>query len=140
MRAKEFITEDKIQKGINIRVDGQIDYAELIADGKKKYETRNTDSLKPYIGKTVAIVRTGKGPATAIGQVTVGKPIVADEETFEKLRKQHLVPAGSKFDIPKGGVKYLYPMINPIKWDEEKPVVHHGIIARTVQWESASFT
>lgn len=136
MRAREFITEDKIQKGINIRVDGDIDYAELIVDGKKRYETRNSDSLKPYIGKTVAIVRTGKGPATAIGEVTIGKPIVADETTFEKLRKHHLVPSGSKFDIPQGGVKYLYPMINPRRWKEEKPVKHHGIVARQVQWES----
>ena len=134
MKISEVLVEHRM--GINIRADGDIDYAELIADGKKKYETRNTDSLKPYVGKTVAIVRTGRGPASAIGEVTIGKPIVADEKTFEKLRKQHLVPAGSKFDIPQGGVKYLYPMLNPVRWDKEKPVTHHGIVARQVQYES----
>ena len=39
--------------GINVRNDGNIDYAGLIVDGKKKYESRKTDSLRPYVGKTV---------------------------------------------------------------------------------------
>jgi hypothetical protein len=118
--------------GINVRSDGNIDYASLIVDGKKKYESRQTDSLRPYVGKTVAIVRTGKGPAVAIGQVTVGEPIVVDAEKFDKMRNQHLVPQGSKFDIGIGATKYLYPMINPIRWDNEKLVKQKGIVARKI--------
>lgn len=119
--------------GINVRNDGDIDYASLIVDGKKKYESRKTDSLRPYVGKTVAIVRTGSGVATAIGQVTIGEPIVVNAEKFDKLRKQHLVPQGSKFDITVDGTKYLYPMINPKRWDNEKVVQHKGIVARKIQ-------
>lgn len=118
--------------GINIRTDGDIDYASLIVDGKKKYESRKSDSLRPYVGKTVGIVRTGNGPAVAIGQVTIGEPIVVDAEKFNKLRKQHLVPQGSKFDIDVDGTKYLYPMINPVRWDNEKLIKHKGIVSRKI--------
>ena len=119
--------------GINIRSDGNIDYASLIVDGEKKYESRKTDSLRPYVGKIVGIVRTGNGPAVAIGQVTIGEPIVVDVEKFNRLRKQHLVPQGSKFDIDSDGTKYLYPMINPVRWDNEKPIKHRGIVSRKIQ-------
>jgi len=134
MRATEFIVENSIPTiGINVRNDKDIDYASLIVDGKKKYESRKTDSLRPYIGKTVGIVRTGNGPAVAIGQVTIGEPIIVDAEKFNKLRNQHLVPQGSKFDIDSDGTKYLYPMINPVRWDNEKPIKHKGIVSRKIQ-------
>jgi len=119
--------------GINVRSDGNTDYASLIVDGKKKYESRKTDSLRPYVGRTVGIVRTGNGPAVAIGQVTIGEPIVVDAEKFDKLRKQHLVPQGSLFDIGANDTKYLYPMINPIRWDNEKLIKNKGIVARKIQ-------
>ena len=118
--------------GINVRSDGNIDYASLIVDGKKKYESRRTDSLRPYVGKTVGIVRTGNGPAVAIGQVTIGEPIKVDAEKFNKLRNQHLVPQGSKFDIEGASTKYLYPMINPVRWDNEKPIKSKGIVSRKI--------
>jgi predicted transcriptional regulator len=124
--------------GINVRSDGDIDYASLIVDGKKKYESRKTDSLGPYVGKTVGIVRTGTGPAVAIGQVTVGEPIVVDAEKFNKLRKQHLVPQGSKFDIDVDGTKYLYPMINPVRWPDERLIKHRGIVSRKIQDQDVS--
>ena len=134
MRATEFIVENSIPTiGINVRNDKDIDYASLIVDGKKKYESRKTDSLRPYVGKTVGIVRTGNGPAVAIGQVTIGEPIIVDAEKFNKLRNQHLVPQGSKFDIDSDGTKYLYPMINPVRWDNEKPIKHKGIVSRKIQ-------
>jgi predicted transcriptional regulator len=134
MRTSEFIVENSIPTiGINVRNDKDIDYASLIVDGKKKYESRKTDSLRPYVGKTVGIVRTGNGPAVAIGQVTLGEPIIVDAEKFNKLRNQHLVPQGSKFDIDSDGTKYLYPMINPVRWDNEKPIKHKGIVSRKIQ-------
>ena len=119
--------------GINVRSDSDIDYADLIVDGKKKYESRNTNSLRPYVGKTVGIIRTGSGPAVAIGQATIGEPIVADEKKFNKLRKKHLVPKGSKFDINSNGTKYLYPIIDPVRWDDEKLVKQKGIVARKIE-------
>jgi GNAT superfamily N-acetyltransferase/predicted transcriptional regulator len=119
--------------GINVRNDKDIDYASLIVDGKKKYESRKTDSLRPYVGKTVGIVRTGNGPAVAIGQVTIGEPIVVNAEKFDLLRKKHLVPKGSKFDIDNDDTKYLYPMINPVRWENEKSIKHKGIVSRKIQ-------
>ena len=130
------MTEDHAKTpaiGINVRSDSDIDYADLIVDGKKKYESRNTDSLRPYVGKTVGIIRTGSGPAVVIGQATIGEPIVADEKKFNKLRKKHLVPKGSKFDINSNGTKYLYPIIDPIRWDDEKLVKQKGIVARKIE-------
>lgn len=119
--------------GINVRSDNKagIRYADEIVDGNKKYETRDSDSLRPYVGKRVAIVRTGEGPAKAIGEVTVGEPIVADRDMFHKMRPHHLVPAGSAFDIKPGSQKYLYPMHDPMRFDTEKGV-GAGIIARKV--------
>jgi GNAT superfamily N-acetyltransferase len=134
-RPDQNVWEDASSKptmGINVRSDGDIDYASLIIDGRKKYESRQTDSLRPYVGKTVAIVRTGKGSAVAIGQVTVGEPVVVDAEKFDKMRDQHLVPQGSKFDIDPGATKYLYPMIDPVRWDSEKLVKQKGIVARKI--------
>jgi hypothetical protein len=128
MRASEFSVPEI---GINVRSDGNIDYADLIVDGKKKLETRNSDSLRPYVGKRVSIVKTGKGRAYAIGVATVGEPIEADEEQFRKLEKEHLVPVGSKFDIYPGTTKFLYPMINAKRYERPREV-GHGIISRKV--------
>lgn len=128
MRASEFSIPEI---GINVRSDGNIDYADLIVDGKKKLETRNSDSLRPYVGKRVSIVKTGKGRAYAIGVATVGEPIEADEELFRKLEKEHLVPVGSKFDIQPGSSKFLYPMLNPKRYERPREV-GHGIVSRKV--------
>lgn len=117
--------------GINVRSDGDLDYAELIIDGKKKLETRDTDSLRPYIGKRVAIVKTGKGKAMAIGSVKIGNPMAVSETKFRRLEPYHLVKPGSTFDIKPGGTKYLYPMVNPIRFPEPREV-GHGIIGRKV--------
>lgn len=134
MRASEFSIPEI---GINVRSDGNIDYADLIVDGEKKLETRNTDSLRPYVGKRVSIVKTGKGRAYAIGVATVGEPIEADEEKFRKLEKEHLVPAGSKFDIQPGSTKFLYPMLNPKRYERPREV-GHGIVSRKVFVEDDS--
>lgn len=128
MRISEFSVPEI---GINVRSDGNIDYADLIVDGKKTLETRNSDSLRPYVGKRVSIVKTGKGRAYAIGMATIGEPIEVDEEKFRKLEKDHLVPPGSKFDINPGATKFLYPMISPKRYKRPKEV-GLGIISRKV--------
>ena len=118
--------------GINVNQDGDNKYADKIVDGKKTLETRASDSLRPYVGKRVAIVRTGEGPAKAIGAVTIGEPIkVTTQKQFDKYRDQSLVPKDSKFDIAPGGVKYLYPLENPVRYETERDV-GQGIVARKV--------
>jgi hypothetical protein len=119
------------EMGINVRYDAGsgIDYAEEIVSGRKTLETRNTDSLRPYVGQRVGIVRTGRGPAEAIGSVVIGEPVIADQAEFDRTRSQHLVPAGSTFDIKPGGTKFMYPVSSPEVFDQ--PVtVGRGIVAR----------
>jgi hypothetical protein len=118
--------------GINIAVDKNgTDYADLIVNGTKKFESRETASLKPYVGKRVGIVRTGAGPAEVIGSVEIGQPIEVNEKQFNQLRDQHLVAEDSSFNIKKGQTKFLYPMMNPIPTPAQK-VTSKGIVARAV--------
>lgn len=118
--------------GINVASDRAhgLSYADLIVDGHKALESRNSDTLRPYVGKRVAIVRTGAGPAKAIGEVTIGQPMVVNKKKFRSMEDQHLVPEGSAFDITTP-TKHLYPMHDPVRYEKEKDV-GHGIIARKV--------
>ena len=124
--------DKKPPMGINVASDRKagMSYADLIVDGHKTHESRNSDSLRPYVGKRVSIVRTGEGAAKAIGEVTVGAPIVVNKKKFRSMEPQHLVPEGSAFDI-KTETKHLYPMHDPVRYDEERDV-GHGIVARKV--------
>jgi len=117
--------------GINVKTDKKagIKYAELIVAGLKTYESRDSDSLRAYVGKRVCIVRTGEGKAKAIGEVTVGFPIIVNKKQFHKMQSLHLVPKKSQFDIKN--TKYLYPMLDVIKYETEYDV-GLGIIARKV--------
>lgn len=117
--------------GINVRADNEIDYADLIVNGVKHYETRNSDSLKAYVGRRVGIVRTGKGKAACIGSAIIGAPIVVNEKQFRMLQHKHLVPENSAYDITPGGVKYLYPITKPQKFTIHLPV-KHGIVSRQI--------
>jgi hypothetical protein len=116
--------------GINVKTDKKAkrSYADLIVDGKKKFESRRGKSLMPFVGKTVSIIRTGNGPARAIGSVTVGKPIIVNEKQFRELESLHLVPQGSAFDIESDSIKYLYPMLNPYRYEKEYNVSNEGSI------------
>ena len=121
--------------GINVNQGGS-SFADKIISGEKKFETRESDSLRSYVGKRVGIIRTGEGKAKAIGDVTLGEPIVVSSaEEFAKLRDLHLVPEGSKFDIKEGGVKYLYPIENPVPYGVEKHVAKYGIVSRKILGE-----
>ncbi len=118
--------------GINIAVDKNgTDYADLIVNGTKKFESRETASLKPYVGKRVGIVRTGAGPAEVIGSVEIGQPIEVNEKQFNQLRDQHLVTEDSSFNIKEGQTKFLYPMMDPASTPPQK-VTSKGIVARAV--------
>jgi hypothetical protein len=102
----------------------------MIVDGHKTLESRNSDTLRPYVGKRVAIVRTGEGKAKAIGEVTVGEPKVVNQKQFRAMEDEHKVPKGSRFDI-NTPTKHLYPMHDPVRYEEERDV-GHGIVSRQV--------
>ena len=118
--------------GINVASDRKSGrrYADMIVDGQKTLESRNSDTLRPYVGKRVAIVRTGEGKAKAIGEVTIGEPMVVNKQKFRALEDKHHVPEGSAFDI-NTPTKHLYPMHDPVRYDEERDV-GHGIVSRKV--------
>ena len=126
--------EEGVSKGINVATDSDVNYSDLIVSGSKVFETRDTDSLRPYVGKRVGIVETKKGEkAKLVGYVTVGEPLLADETKFRNLKDLHLVPEGSKFDIKKDQTKYLYTMQDPVKL--EQPIdasSKQGIVARDI--------
>lgn len=126
------MTPSKPPMGINVASDTKagLRYADMIVDGHKTLESRNSDTLRPYVGKRVAIVRTGEGKAKAIGEVTVGEPKVVNQKQFRAMEDEHKVPKGSRFDI-NTPTKHLYPMHDPVRYEEERDV-GHGIVSRQV--------
>ena len=98
--------------GINVRCDSGMDYAGLIVDGAKTLETRRTNSLRPWIGQRVGIVRTGRGKAHLVGYAVIGEPVMLDHAAFRQAEDRHLVPFGSAFDALAGETKYCYPLRN----------------------------
>ena len=127
-------SQKPVSKGVNVATDGETNYADLIVSGQKQYETRDTDSLRPYVGKRIGIVETKKGEkAKLVGYATVGEPFTANESQFDDMRDLHLVPEGSKFDIKQGKQKYLYEMINPERLNQPIDVSStQGIVARDI--------
>ena len=99
----------RARMGVNINDSGQ-DYTGQILAGRKTVETRETQSLRPYVGRRVGLIRTGVGPATLVGWATVGQPIhYASTEDFAADHGRHLVAPGSRFDCGPGG-RYGYPL------------------------------
>ena len=120
--------------GININ-DKIQDFTGQILRGEKTIETRNKNSLKAYVGERVGIIRTGKGNAYLVGFCTVGEPkLYENEKEFRKDEDKHLVQQGSKFDIPKDGVKYGYPLYDVVKLDEPVRITSKGIISRKLNF------
>lgn len=106
--------------GIHIN-DSKFPYTDMILCGGKKMETRFKPTLHPFIGQRVAIIRTGKGPATVVGTVEIAEKRWCNKEEFEALREWHRVPKGSKHDIGESGGKWCYRLKNAKKLD--KPIV-----------------
>ena len=123
----------KPMMGINIRSDQGIDYATLIVDGIKTLETRCTDSLRPYVGRRVGIIRTGCGSAQLLGYALIMEPIVLDHIGFRLSEGRHFVPRNSTFDIQIGKIKYCYPLQDTERLNVPKPVTTRGIIARHIE-------
>lgn len=123
---------NRVEIGININ-DKVQDFTGQIIRGEKSIETRNTNSLKSYVGRKVGIIRTGKGKAYLIGYCKVGTPkIYRNELEFREDYEKHLVEKGSKFDIKDGGIKYGYPLYDIEALDEPRLITSRGIISRKI--------
>ena len=117
--------------GININ-DSKQNFTEQILSGRKTMETRDTNSLKSFIGKTVGIIRTGKGKAEVVGYATIGEPVVYNNRAeFKKDQSKHLIKTGSDYDIRTGKTKYGYPLTNVTKISPF-PVTSKGIVSRKI--------
>jgi GNAT superfamily N-acetyltransferase len=117
-------------KGIGIN-DADQDFTGQILAGKKTIETRRPNSLKPYIGKTVGIVRTGKGKATLVGVMKVGEPkFYKTRKEFDADFDKHRVGKDSVHYIGPEG-KYGYPLseVKPVK---PRVLSSQGRVARVI--------
>lgn len=116
--------------GININ-DKTQDFTGQILRGEKTIETRRKNSLRPYVGKRVGIVRTGRGPATLVGFATIGEPVRYETvEQFAADYARHRVAAGSPHDSGPDG-KLGYPLLD-VQATEPRPVTSRGIVARKI--------
>lgn len=108
--------------GIHIN-DSKFPYTDMILCGGKKMETRFKPTLHPFIGQRVAIIRTGKGPATIVGTVKILDAAWCDRETFKHIRFLHMVRSGSKEDVGDRVHcgKWCYRLREPVRL--EKPIV-----------------
>lgn len=116
--------------GINVRNTKDKPFADLIVDGLKTIETRESNSLHPYLDDRIAIVRTGMGKAFAIGEVTItGFSWTNSESIFNSYEDMHMVEKGNLFYIKQNVGKYMYFLDNAVRY--KTPVaVGKGIVAR----------
>lgn len=123
--------EEPVKMGINVN-DKVAPWTDLILNGQKTIETRNSNSLGPYVGKRVGLVRTGKGPATLVGYVTIGEPkVYRTAEEFDADYDHHQVDTSmAGFDFR--GVKYGYPVTQPERI-EPRPINSRGIVSRNIE-------
>lgn len=116
--------------GFNIN-DKDAPFTEMILSGQKTIETRRSNSLDPAVGRRMAIVRTGVGPAQVVGTVIVGEPVwYGSRKQWDADRDLHQVPKGSSHDWQPPG-KWGYPMIDPMPVSPRSPK-GRGIVFRKV--------
>lgn len=105
--------------GINIAYSKAEPIADFIIDGIKIIETRNSPTLRPFVGERVGIVETGKGKAKLVGYVTIVKEIIyGNKEDFYRDVNLHQVDENSEFAFKK--VKYGYILQDPERLPEPK--------------------
>jgi hypothetical protein len=116
--------------GVNVNDATQAFTVEILS-GRKTVETRATDSLRPYVGRRVGIVRTGVGRAVLVGFATIGEPIRYETpESFHADYGRHRVAAGSLFDCGATG-RYGYPL-RDVRSCRPRAVGRRGIVARRI--------
>ena len=118
--------------GINVRSTKTARYAIEIARGNKTLETRDTDSLRCYVGHRVGLIETGRGKARLVGYATIGAPVELAYCDFETRESDHLVKTGDPFYPKPGESKYCYPMVNATEC-EHREISTRGILARSLR-------
>ncbi len=122
------LPKNEVTRGININDKAQ-PFTDQILSGQKTIETRRTNSLRPYIGQRVGIIRTGKGKALLVGFAVIGEPILyGTKAEFSADFARHQVGDKSKFRFKRGG-KFGYPLTSVTRC-KPAPVFSRGIVAR----------
>ena len=115
-------------RGFFVRTEKDLPFADWIADGVKRTETRNRRTLDAvtvdrYLNgwgypNPAYIIRTesGKRPVV-IGKCFLSMPYWCPAERFQTIGvwAAHRVPAGSKYDAKPGKGKWIYDI-----WDAER--------------------
>ena len=109
----------------------KVPYVDLIIKGKKKYETRNRNTLRSLVGRRVLIAETGRGYPKIRCSAIIGAPIISDsKETWDTLKPITCVPDNSDHDWKDNTKrKWLYLLrdvreVIGLHWKEGK---RHGI-------------
>ena len=81
-----------------------------IISGLKVYETRDKNTLKSLIGKTVYLCETGssKNKIVRCQAVITAVVPVSFLSRYERFRDECCIKPGSKYDFKPGKTKYLY--------------------------------
>lgn len=120
----------EVTKGININ-DKEQAFTELILAGNKTEETRKTHSLDSLIGKTVGIIRTGKGKAVIVGTCMIeGFTEYRNEADWRTGFDRHRVERGSRYDF--NGFKVGYILRNVKRLAEPVTCTSRGIVIRNI--------
>lgn len=131
--------QDKATHGIHINVKHQ-DFVGQILSGEKTIETRDTNSLKPYINKRVGLIATGiKGDRHVYGFATVGEPLLyKTKKHFDGDYSKNKVGKESPYHISnsRNKEKYGYPLtqVEVLKNPRRLQKGPSGIISRKINF------
>ena len=107
-------------------------FIQWILSGLKTYETRNKNTLKSLVGKTIFLAETGKHKKPIVyGIATITNVLcITSLKEYNRYRKQCMVKKGSVFDFIPGKKKYLYALSNVQKIIPFVPAegIRHGRI------------
>ena len=109
-----------------------------IISGLKTYETRNKNTLKRFIGKTVYLAETGKGKAPVIRCycMITDYMTITDKAVYNRFRKQTKIKKGSVYDFTsetKQKVLYMLENVQACKpFTLPDNAVRHGRIYATI--------
>lgn len=118
--------------GINVNCKKE-NFIKLIGEGLKTQETRKSPSLDPYIGKTIYLVETGNGKATAKIRCKIeSKTTYENQMDFYKDFDKHRITPDSFYAPKKGEVIYGYNLTDIKILKKPIPCETLGIVARKV--------
>lgn len=110
--------------------DGQHPFTGWILSGAKTYETRSRRTLHRFIGKHVAIVRTGKGNPVVVGYADIDCCFECRDKAFYNTFRYETLTCATAYDwTPDIKVKYLYHLVNVSRCDPYQvpgDAVRHG--------------